>query len=463
MCTLIIKFPNSYNEEKRYISDVIFNDFIGVEYELLFEDERLDVELNVRGENGRIILPEILFKTPYDKWLNQSTLPELPLKRRSLDEFQKDRFIQHTVPVLYGASDHRPFFKDDEYSYFDIDLIGSIFFCLTLYEEATSEVTDKHGRFPSRESILYKEGIYDRPIVNEYVLILEELLRTKFNYISPKKKNYKLVLSHDMDYSLSHEVNLENFLKSCAGDLFIRKSPALLTRRLYSKIVKKERLHENPDPMNNIDYLMDVSESLGVVSEFNFIVEQGKGTIDVRYDIEKQFYKDLMVRVRERGHILGVHPSYTTYCDLQKTQSEFKKFKRLCSELGVRQEFWGGRHHYLRWKNPVTWSIWDEMGADYDSSVGSSELMGFRAGTCYPYKVFDLKNRKRLKLLERPLIVMDHSIFKMADFKNAVQKVIELSKLCKFYGGEFSLLYHNNYVISKNQKLKYFQLVKALV
>ncbi|UKJ07229.1 polysaccharide deacetylase family protein [Solitalea lacus] len=463
MSALIIRFPNCYEIEKQYICSVIFNDFLGIEFELLFEENRKDIEIGMQGtNNSSIIFPEVLFSTPLEKWLHPSTLPSLPLRVRSLQDFPSNSFIQPSVPVLFGDSGPIECNLEERQTYFDIDLLGGIFFCLTLYEEVNATASDKHGRFPVKESILYKAGIYERPIVNEYVEILKELLRLKFNLLFKKPRKYKLVLSHDMDFSLTHETDFIHFLKSCLADLIFRRSPSLLRRRVCSRALKKESLENNPDPMNNADFIMDVSESLGVVSEFNFIVEQGIGTSDVRYDIEKKFYKDLLVRVRERGHVIGLHPSYHTYCDLNKTDKEFKKIRALCDELGIQQESWGGRHHYLRWKNPISWQIWDQMGADYDSSVGATEEMGFRAGTCYPYTVFDLIERKSLKLKERPLVVMDHSIFKIENKAEAHNKVIHLSKVCKHFGGELSLLYHNNYIVTTGQKRNYYELVKQL-
>jgi len=104
------------------------------------------------------------------------------------------------------------------------------------------------------------------------------------------------------------------------------------------------------------------------------------------------------------------HPNYKPYQSLQQTKLEFKKLLKICEEEGIKQDQWGGRQHYLRWKLPITWRNWADAGLNYDSTLSFADHAGFRCGICYEYPVYDLKQRKQLKLTERPLIVMEDSV-----------------------------------------------------
>ena len=53
-----------------------------------------------------------------------------------------------------------------------LDIFGSAFFMLTRYEEMVITERDTHGRFPARASIAYREGLLERPIVDEYLELL---------------------------------------------------------------------------------------------------------------------------------------------------------------------------------------------------------------------------------------------------------------------------------------------------
>lgn len=75
---------------------------------------------------------------------------------------------ENEVPVLYGEEYAVSVMDDGNEIKFDIDLFGSIFFLITLYEEINASETDEFDRFDYRQSFLFKENLINRPIANEY-------------------------------------------------------------------------------------------------------------------------------------------------------------------------------------------------------------------------------------------------------------------------------------------------------
>jgi len=51
-----------------------------------------------------------------------------------------------------------------------------------------------------------------------------------------------------------------------------------------------------------------------------------------------------------------------------------------------------------------------------DSTLTYPEKEGFRCGTCYKYSVFNILTRKKLKLKEMPLEVMEGSLVNYQNF-----------------------------------------------
>jgi len=153
--------------------------------------------------------------------------------------------------------------------------------------------------------------------------------------------------------------------------------------------------------------------------------------------------------------------------DLARTRAEFEVLLRVADKLHIVQDRWGGRQHYLRWENPVTWQIWDEVGLDYDATLGFADHVGFRCGTCREFPVFDLKARKSLRLHERPLIVMDGTLlapqYMALQPEQALGWIEHLSNVCCCFGGTFSLLWHNTSLIERWQRELYLEALGVVV
>jgi hypothetical protein len=144
-------------------------------------------------------------------------------------------------------------------------------------------------------------------------------------------------------------------------------------------------------------------------------------------------------------------------------QGAARAIARVLDEEHIDQGPLGGRQHFLRWSNPMTWRNWSELGADHDATLGFAEHIGFRCGTSRPYGVFDLEQRQTLPLREHPLIAMDTTLL---DYMNlapadARDRVADLSRTCRRLGGDFSLLVHNSTLYSGARRRWYGNLLDA--
>jgi hypothetical protein len=208
---------------------------------------------------------------------------------------------------------------------------------------------------------------------------------------------------------------------------------------------------------------MEVSERHGLASAFYFMVADGTpGAEDPPYPIDHPWIVALMQRIHRRGHELGFHP---TDIDPERTVRNFARLRAVAEGAGVRQDAWGGRQHYLRWENPSTWRTWERAGLDYDRTLSYPDHIGFRTGTCHPYTVFDVLERRPLRLRERPFQVMDRTVFEYMGLEpdGAQAAVAEIAAQCRRHDGELCLLWHNNVVMSAAQKRGYERMVEMAV
>jgi hypothetical protein len=77
-----------------------------------------------------------------------------------------------------------------------------------------------------------------------------------------------------------------------------------------------------------------------------------------------------------------------------------------------------------------------------DSTCGYAEKEGFRCGTGNEFPVFNIINRKQLKLSERPLIVINCNLFdyQNMDCQNAFHKVRKMGQ----FNSDLTMLWHNS-------------------
>jgi hypothetical protein len=463
---LLIQHPAGHAAERTYILDVLLREFLGLEY-VSQTHSSADVRITLLGAGAQpsLSMPDILFACPEADWLRSASLPQRPLAVwEPSDPLFREADVPSSLPVIYGRARNGEWFSlSHREAYLGLDIFGSAFFMLTRYEEAVTPDRDSHDRFPASAALAFQEGFLTRPIVNEYLEVLWALLRHLWPGLRRRPRSYRFLLSHDVD-ALSVSENGVKVARSLGADLFRRREPMLALRRMRAWCVNRfSRTVADFDPFNTFDFIMTTSESAGVRSSFYFQASLSSQEIDARYQIGAPWTRRLLRRIHRRGHEIGFHPSYLTHEDATATRNEFDRFLKVCSEEEVRQDQWGGRQHYLRWTNPDTWQNWEQCGLAYDSTLSYAQQVGFRCGCCYEYPVMNLHTRQRLKLRERPLVVMEDTLlaYMGCSLEVAEQKVNDLIATCRRYQGDFTFLWHNQTLATRSAKQTYARIVRT--
>jgi hypothetical protein len=423
------------------------------------------VELTIAdASDGRTVrLVDVLFATDDSSWLSPRSLPMTPLDSWSVDGVDAV-LTSAALPVLYGRRLAGGSFLEVSENGIElgIDIFGSAFFMLTRYEELVKTERDRHERFPADAALAVREGFVDRPIVNEYAELLWWTLSRLWPGLERRPRSFRQVLSHDVDVPLCPTPGLRLLARRTGGDLLRRRDPVLAARRLRASLAAGRRSPER-DVCNTFDFIMDRSERLGLRSAFFFIAGTSDPRFDGEYSLDHPWLRLLLRRIHARGHEIGLHPSYATYCDPERTASELERLRAICGHEGVRQEAWGSRQHYLRFEAPTTWRHLDAAGIAYDSTLTFPEQPGFRCGVCFEYPVFDVTQRRRLDVRERPLIVMEVSLlqYQLLVYEDALARIVELKRTCRRFGGDFTLLWHNDHLVSRAERRLYGEALEA--
>lgn len=469
MNDISIRISPNYVVEKRYITDLIFKEFLGLNYHIE-EKEQKNTEITIIGDNSqkKLIIPDILFQTPPDKWLTPSSLPKQPLKIWKLPKFilEKNKSLPSELKIIFGEMCQNGEYYSEESDIINlgIDIFGSIFFMLTRYEEIAKNERDQFDRFPAYASLAYQEGFLEEPIVNEYLEILWICLKFLSPALTRKSQNYQILLSHDIDDPFTlYRQRLKPTLRSIAGDILHRKNLLLPIYRFLS-MFDEHFIDVKYDPYYTFNFIMETSKKRDLQSAFYFIAGHSGGLVDGKYALDDYRIRDLIRNINNQGFEIGFHASYNTYKDYDQTKIEFDNLKDVCFKENIYQEIWGGRQHYLRWENPTTWQIWEDAGLNYDTTLSFADYVGFRCGTCYEYPVFNLLTHKPLKLRERPLIVMEETLFGYMKLSSveAFNKILKLSRKCHDFNGNFTLLWHNSNLFNNIQKRLYTTIIDEI-
>jgi hypothetical protein len=462
-----ITHPAGRQSERRYVYRVVFEEFLGIPFEAVEDPRAQDVRLSVLdGAPRGLRLEDCLFATGVADWLSRESLPTTPLPNWSVSNPALWPLGNLTLPVIYGSAQTfaTSSMSNDDDVFLPIDVFGSIFLMLTRYEEVALSERDEHDRFPASASLAFAGGFLDRPIVDEYVEVLWRFMVSLWPQLERPARRYELVLTHDIDWPfVAYGSSARQLGVAVTHDLVQRRDADLALRRLRSCLLRRP----DEDPANTFDFIMDQSEQYGVQSEFYFVAGRTAGSLDGTYSLKDSAIQELIKKIHLRGHTVGLHTSYETFRDPIQTRREFTRLLKVAEKLGIEQELWGGRQHYLRWANPVTWRNWESAGLDYDSSVGFADHVGFRCGTGQEYPVFDLCDSQELRLRERPLIVMDGTLrgsrYMATTTDEASDWIVRLADSCRRVNGSLVILWHNSQLTRSSDKSFYRNFLEAIV
>lgn len=463
--TLLVEVPPGCEGERRYAVEVVFGDLLGVEHRVA-AGAGPDVRITVPNAAGEVRVADELFGRVDTDWSDRRWLPARPLERwDTADAGTAARLVRPTVPVLFGRRLGNGSYLevDQATTTLGLDVFGSAFLLLSRYEELVGSERDSHDRFPGAASIAAREGFLDRPLVDEYVELLWDVLQRRWPGLARAPRLYQLWLSHDVDLPRSSGTGLVGLAKWAVADVVRRREPWLAVRRLRAYPAARKGLVP-ADPMNSFDLIMDISERCGLQSAFYFIPTAGARAVDAPYGLDEDWTRSLLRRIHGRGHEIGLHASYDTYRDAVQTRREFELLCQTAEREGIVQEEWGGRQHFLRWDAAHTWRNWEEAGLAYDSSLTFHDRAGFRSGTSHEHRVFDLRARRALRLRERPVVAMDATLKGYMGLSDAeiIDEVTTLAGRCRMFDGTMGLLWHNHNLASSADQRTYRALVEAL-
>jgi peptidoglycan/xylan/chitin deacetylase (PgdA/CDA1 family) len=250
-------------------------------------------------------------------------------------------------------------------------------------------------------------------------------------------ERFLVALTHDVD-SLSAGGLYRTIRKLVAGAIVHPTSADARRRRREGRAYALD-LIERRDPVFPLADILAAESEHGFDSTWYFLALQ-----EDPHDGTPQRYRPALRRAveaaAEAGLEIGLHASYRAR---EQPGGIAVEAELLAQATGIRPQ--GLRHHYLR-SDPVR--LAGEVrraGLEYDTSLGWPSLPGLRAGTPFPYRLWDAERREP-GAWELPLVVMDATLaerhYLALDAEAAFERSVAALAPLVEHGGAGALLWH---------------------
>lgn len=446
---LSIIAPEINVKEHEYIFSVIFKEFLDIPYKVQYEN-RNHYTLRCEKSDFLLQLPIGLMGMKWDK----DAVPKLPLSYISLSQIGLERGeVKHDLlPVFFGNS---KYIEEIEEVQIGFDIFGTVFFFLSRFEEVVTPYKDQHERFPGSESLCFKSGLMERPVVDEYIVVLRWLLK-KINITPNLLKNYStLDFSCDVDEPFdATTTNFSSLARACVGDIIKRKQPALFLNRIARYIARK-RDQFHLDPKYTFDWYIDLCREYKIKASFYFIPDSSQPNNGC-YSVDWKCTQRLIRKLIDNGHMVQCHSIYQSYnSEVVLGCGRERMAKAIAAAIEHPYHVFENRQHYLRWDSRITPDLLERAGFSSDSSGGFPDVMGFRFGTSKEFTMWGWSSNSHLKIKQKPLLVMDGTLFEHQymglSLPEARKKVFDIVDEVIFHNSRFSFLWHNSYNLESHE------------
>jgi len=177
---MILIYTNKITNRIKYTFNLIFRELLNVDIELTSNKEDFIAFEGIKFSYAKQPLDNELFFAA-GNLLFERGITNIEL---SFIEFEG-------MPAFFPV-----YLKE---SVMPFDPFAASFYLISRYEEYLPYRKDEYGRFHAKESIAYKKGFLQKPLVNIWAIKIGKIIKEKYPSISFPGKKYKFVPTIDID------------------------------------------------------------------------------------------------------------------------------------------------------------------------------------------------------------------------------------------------------------------------
>ncbi len=342
---------------------------------------------------------------------------EKGIREQSIQMDEKDG-VTVLFPVSKGALSFDPF--------------SSAFYMLSRYEEYLPFQGDLYGRFKAEDSLAFRNGFLQKPVVEYWIEFLKEAIQAVYTRAEFEKSSYKFTSTIDVDNAFAYRCKGSfRTLGGIGRDLW-KVQFSNLKRRLA--VI----LGGSHDPYDTFNLFHSLHQEYSVKPIYFFLLAD-YGHNDKSVPFSNLKFQSLVKSIADEAKV-GIHPGFMSNYTHTKLPVEVARLQELTHREVVRS-----RQHYLMLNFPETYRRLIDAGIREEHSMGFASQVGFRAGTSMPFMFYDLDREASTPLKIVPFVAMDATLNRYMGMspEEAIQELKNLRDEVLKVNGHFVTLWHN--------------------
>jgi len=357
-----------------------------------------------------------------------------------------DEFLIVSYPLLFEDSirkqniscfklnDFRAFFKSE--GDYPFDIFAATFYLLGRYEEYLPHQKDIYGRYAHENSLAFKEGFLNLPLINIWLEDFKRILKQKFPTLTIHHSPFTFQPTYDIDEAFAFK-NKE--LSKIAGGFarsLVNGEWSIMNERL--KVLRGKA----NDPYDAYEWMdkLHVRNNLKPLYFFHVAIEKGKYDKNISPSLPAM--QQLMKQHAEK-YSIGIHPSWASGDNEILLEREIKVL-----ESATGKKITASRQHYIRFTLPHTFRRLIAAGITDDHSMGYGSINGFRASVASSFYWYDLQKEQQTDLLLHPFCFMEANSFFEQKYlpQRAYEEMMHYYNAVKGVHGTMITIWHNNFL-----------------
>lgn len=409
---MLLVYCEKITPRVRYAFDLILRELLQVPYELTGDAEKF------RAHNGPA--------------LEYAKRNEVNATFQAAAGLLFESGIHQISPEVGEHDGRKMLFKVHGESMLPYDPFAAAFFMVSRYEEYLPHKSDSHQRFAAADTLAFRNGFLDQPIVHHWANQVKSCLATAYPELTFGTSAYRFINTLDIDNAWAYRE--KGMIRTFGG----------LGRSIIKGKIKefgqriRVLLGRSKDPYDTYDFILEQHKERKLDTIIFFLLAD-YGMNDKNVPVSSRKFQSLIKYIADYTRV-GIHPGYMSNTIHEQLEVEVGRLADI-----TKREVTRSRQHFLRLNFPETYRRLVDQGITDDYTMGFASQTGFRSGMCIPYQHYDLDSESLTKLKIHPFAVMDGTLNEYLHLspEQAIAKVEQLVNAVREVNGTFIHIWHN--------------------